>query len=107
MGARYDGTRSQFGAVNFIAEGMRWGKLTAGFLLGWNGYTREFETRQASLMYDLHDADALLEVTDNKTGFRNGTSVAFFIRLKAMPFLTPFGKGTRGQGFGTSTGVNF
>lgn len=107
MGARYDGTRSQFGAVNFIAEGMRWGKLTAGFLLGWNGYTREFETRQASLMYDLHDADALLEVTDNKTGFRNGTSVAFFIRLKAMPFLTPFGKGTRGQGFGTGTGVNF
>lgn len=107
LGARYDGTRSQFGAVNFIAEGMRWGKLTAGLLLSWNGYTKDFETRQMSLMYDLHDADALLEITENRTGFRNGTSVAFFIRLKAMPFLTPFGKGTRGQGFGTGTGVNF
>lgn len=107
VGARYDGTRSQFGAVNFIAEGMRWGKLTAGLLLSWNGYTEQFESRQVSLMYDLHDADALLEITDNQTGFRNGTSVAFFIRLKAMPFLTPFRHGTRGQGLGTGTGFNF
>lgn len=107
VGARYDGTRSQFGAVNFIAEGMRWGKLTTGLLLSWNGYTERFESRQISFMYDLHDADALLEITDNQTGFRNGTSVAFFVRFRAMPFLTPFRYGTRGQGLGTGTGVNF
>ena len=93
--------------MNFIAEGMRWGKLTTGLLLSWNGYTERFESRQISFMYDLHDADALLEITDNQTGFRNGTSVAFFVRFRAMPFLTPFRYGTRGQGLGTGTGVNF
>lgn len=107
LGARYDGQRSTWGAVNLIGEGLRWGRLTTSFLLSYNGYTSRFESRQFSFMYDLHCAEALLEIIDNQTGFRNGTSVAFYIRLKALPFATPFGRGTRGQGYGTGTGVNF
>lgn len=104
VGLRYDGQRNTWGAVNFIGEGMRWGRLTTSVLLAYNGYTKRFESRQLSFMYDMHCTEALLEIIDNQTGFRNGTSVAFFIRLKALPFTTPFGRGTRGQGSGFSGG---
>ncbi len=107
VGARYDGQRSTWGAINLIGEGLRWGRLTTNFLLSYNGYTEKFESRQFSFVYDMHCTEALLEIIDNQTGFRNGTSIAFYIRIKALPFATPFGRGTRGQGFGTGTGVNF
>lgn len=107
IGARFDGQRSTWGAINIFGEGVRWGRLTTSFLLAYNGYTRQFESRQFSFLYDMHCSEALLEIIDNRTGFRNGTQISFFIRLKALPFATPFGRGTRGQGSGIGTGVNF
>ncbi len=107
LGIRFDGQRSTWGAINLIGEGLRWGRLGTSFLLAYNGYTRTFESRQFLFTYDMHCTEALLEIIDNQTGFRNGTSVAFYLRLKALPFSTPFGRGTRGQGVGTGSGFSF
>jgi hypothetical protein len=48
-----------------------------------------------------------LEVIDNQTGFRPGRQVFFFVRLKALPFTSPFGVGSFGQALGTGGGVRF
>jgi LPS-assembly protein len=103
-GARFDGERHTWGAVNLYAEGLRWGRLTAGVLLNYNGYRRGFEARHFSFVYDLHCVDAILQIIDNPVGFRSGREIAFFIRLKALPFATPFGSGRRGQAVGFGSG---
>lgn len=107
VGARFDGQRHTWGTVNFYGEGMRWGRLTTQALFSYNGYTEKFESRQVAFLYDLHCMEAIVEVRDQRTGFRNGTSFAFYLRIKALPFKTPFGFGTQGQGFGTGTGTGF
>jgi len=103
-GARYDGIRKQWGAVNLYVDGFKAGRLKSSFLLAYNGYLKKFDTRQFSFTYDLHCAEAILEILDTPTGFRPGTTVNFFLRLKAIPFDTAFGVGRRGAPFGTGTG---
>jgi LPS-assembly protein len=106
-GFRYDAQRHVWGSVNLMAEGLRWGRLTTSVLLSYNGFTRNFEARHFSFIYDLHCAEAILQIIDNPVGFRRGTEIGFFIRLKALPFVTPFGAGRRGQAIGTGTGMGF
>lgn len=106
-GTRYDGDRHTFGNVNLYAEGLRWGRLKASVLLNYNGYIRRFEARHFSFTYDLHCAEAILQIIDNSVGFRSGTEIVFMIRLKALPFDTPFGVNRRGGAIGTGTGVGF
>lgn len=107
FGARYDGFRHTWGNVNIFVDGFKWGRLKTSALLVYNGYLEEFEARHFSFTYDLHCAEAILQIIDNPTGFRSGTQISFFIRLKALPFDTPFGTGRRGQSFGTGTGFGF
>jgi LPS-assembly protein len=106
-GFRYDGTQHTFGEWDLFLDGVKWGRLKASALLDFDGYTHSFTSEQLSLTYDLHCAEAILQIQDNPSGFRSGTQIAFYIRLKAFPFNTPFGIGTRGQavggGFGRST----
>ena len=104
VGARYDGLRHQWGNTNLFLDGLRFGRFKAAMLLTYNGYLKQFESRRLSLIYDLHCAEAVIELQEQKTGFRPGTTFNFFIRLKAFPFNTPFGVGRRGAPIGTGTG---
>lgn len=107
FGAKYDGVRHTWAAANIYVDGMQWGRLRTSVLLNYNGYTRHFETQHFSFIYDLHCAEAVLQVLNNETGFNSGRQIFFFIRLKALPFDTPFGTGQRGQPIGTGTGRDF
>ncbi len=104
IGARYDGLRSTWGNVNAFVEGLRLGRFKVTAFGAYNGYIKKFETTQVSLIYDLHCWEAVLQYVDYQTGFRPGTQVYFFLRLKALPVDGPFGLGTRGQPFGTAVG---
>lgn len=104
FGIRYDGQRHTWGSANLFAEGLRWGRLQTAFLLSYNGYTKSFESRQFNFVYDMHCSEAVLTIIENNVGFRTGRQVGFYIRLKALPFNTGFGTGTRGQGFGVGSG---
>lgn len=106
-GARYDAMRKVWGQVNLYIDGFRVGRLRTSLILAYNGYLKKFETKRFAFIYDLHCAEAILQVIDNPVGFRSGREISFFVRLKALPWDTNFGIGRRGQGFGTGTGVGF
>ncbi len=99
-GLRFDGLRSTWAAASLQAEALKMGKFTVDMLLSYNGYTKQFDAQQYAIAYDLHCWDAVLEITEFKSGFRGGRQVAFFFRLKALPFGSDFGYGRRGQRVG-------
>lgn len=107
LGANYDGVRQVWGNANLFIDGLKWGRLSFSTLLQYNGYLQKLQTQHYSLIYDLHCAEAVLEVLDNQTGFRPGRQVLFFLRIKGLPFTSPFGVGSFGQALGTGGGVRF
>ncbi|MBX3120118.1 MAG: LPS-assembly protein LptD [Fimbriimonadaceae bacterium] len=107
IGARYDGIRQVWGNFNVYLDGFRVGRTRVAALLTYNGYLKKFDSKHYSLIYDLHCAEAVLEVLENNFGFRSGREVYFSIRLKAFPFGSNFGTGTRGQPIGIGTGSGF
>lgn len=104
IAARYDALRGVWGNVNVYVDAFKWGRLKVSTLLLYNGYLQRFDTRHLALTYDLHCAEAVLQILENNTGFRPGRQVLFFIRLKALPFNSPFGIGTLGQPLDIGTG---
>ena len=104
LGARYDGFRKVWGATNIFIDGLKWGRTKMSALLSYNGYLKKFEERHVSFIYDLHCAEAVLQVRESNVGFRSGREVYFFVRIKAFPFDTPFGLTRRGAPIGTATG---
>jgi LPS-assembly protein len=104
LGARYDGRRKELAGATLTAAGMRWGRLSTSILADYNGFSKMVESLQYQLIYDLHCTEAVLEVVDNKVGFRSGSQIGFFIRLKAFPSFSPFGIGRRGQAIGSASG---
>lgn len=106
-GIRYDGRREQFAGMNFLVQGLKFGKITTSALIDFNGYTKMIESTHLSFAYDLHCTEAVLEITDNKLGFRNGRTIAFYFRIKALPTFSPFGTGRRGQAVGSGGGFGF
>lgn len=107
LGSRYDGRRSVWAGTSLVVEGFKTGKTTLATVLDWNGYTKRFEAQHYSLVYSLHEAELVLDVIDNRVGFRSGRQIALFVRLKAFPISTPFGAGTRGQAVGSQPGFGF
>lgn len=108
VGLRYDGTRSRLGSAALLAENVRFGKLTLNALLNYNGFTKRLDSHQYEAIWDMHCSEAILTWQENRTGFRNGRTINFTIRLKAFPFGSNFGTGTRGQSvFGSNAGLNF
>lgn len=105
--ARYDGIRHTWGQVGLSILDLKWGRLQASTDLVYNGYLKQFEARHFDFRYDLHCAEAVLQIIDNPLGFRSGREIQFFIRFKAFPFDTPFGTGRRGQSVGGGTGRDF
>lgn len=109
VGARYDGRRKQLAGASIIAGNLRWGRIKGSVLADYNGYTKQVEALQYQLIYDMHCTEAVIEVVDNRIGFRSGRQIGFYIRLKAFPSFSGFGIGRRGQAVGTggSFGTGF
>jgi hypothetical protein len=107
ISSRYDGIQHTWSQVNFYLDNLRLGPLKISTSLSYNGYLQQFDSRQYSFIYDLHCAEAVLSITETNFGFLPGRTVAFFIRLKAFPFDTPFGIGNRGAPIGSGTGRDF
>jgi LPS-assembly protein len=107
VGARYDGIRSRWANINIFVDGLRWKKFSATAILAYNGYTNQFDSTQYQLVYDMHCTEAVLQVIDNRTGFRSGREVFVFVRIKAFPSSSPFGVGRFGQPIGTATGFGY
>jgi hypothetical protein len=101
---RYDASRATWGAASLQIEGFKWGQISTDAVLFYNGYTKQMEAQQYSIKYDLHCTEAVLEITDFRSGFRSGRQIAFYIRIKALPFGSDFGYGRRGQQIGGGTG---
>lgn len=107
IGSQYDGVRQVWGSTNLYIDGLKLGRLSFSTLLQYNGYLKRFQTQHYSMIYDLHCAEAVLEILDNQTGFRPGRQVLFFLRVKALPFTSPFGVGANGGALGTGGGIRF
>lgn len=105
-GLSYDGIRHTFSDINLFVDGFTWGRLKTSLIIDYDGYLRQFNAEHFSFTYDLHCAEAILQVLNNPVGFRPGLQLGFFLRLKALPFNTPFGIGTQGQAIGTGTGIS-
>jgi len=107
IGSRYDSLRNKFGSLNLYAQGLKWGRLTSSLLLNYNGYTKQFDSQQAELTWDMHCSEAYFQIINNPTGFRNGVQLSFGVRIKGLPMDTGFGAGRRGNAIGTGTGGGF
>lgn len=104
VGLRYDGVRHSWANLNLFVDAFKIGRLKVSALLLYNGYSSKFDTRHIALTYDLHCAEAILQVLESNAGFRPGREFLFFIRIKGLPFDTPFGIGRQGQPLGYGTG---
>ncbi len=100
LNAQYDGIRHTWSSFNGVVDGLQVGRTKISALFAYNGYTKQFETRQYAFTYDLHCAEAVLAIQESTTGFRPGRQIYFLLRIKALPFDLPFGVGNRGQGVG-------
>ncbi len=101
LGTRYDGVRSTWGSVFADVQGLKIGRTSVSVLLDYNGYRKDFDTRHIQVLYDLHCVEAALQIIDNRVGFRSGQTIAFFLRIRALPGDSPFGTGRRGQAVGS------
>lgn len=101
---RYDGLRSTWAGATLQFEALKLGRVTLDTLLSYNGYSKMFDAQQYRIAYDMHCTEAVLELTDFNAGFRSGRQLAFFIRIKALPFGSDFGIGRRGERIGGAGG---
>lgn len=102
VGTRYDGRRKKISNASLLASGLSWGRLGASVLVDWNGFTEELQALHYQLVWDMHCSEAVLEVIDNRSGFRSGQQIGFYVRLKAFPTFSAFGFGRGGQAAGFS-----
>ncbi len=107
MSADYDAETHIWTSVDAMIQNFKWGRLTSSTALSYDGYLKQFDSELFSFTYDLHCAEAILAIQETNYGFNSGRSFQFFIRLKALPYDTPFGAGTRGQPIGLGSGSNF
>lgn len=107
IGSRYDGIRQVWSNLNIFLNNLKVGRASLSAALAYNGYTKQFDSKQYTVVYDLHCAEAVLTISEQNTGFRAGRQIEFFIRIKAFPFNSLFGVGNRGQPLGTGTGRDF
>ena len=106
IGAYYDGINHNWSNINLFLDNLTWGKTKLSAILTWDGFTNQFDNQQYSLTYDLHCWEAVFTYQQQNTGFEPGRTVTFMFRLKALPYSSPFGTGTRGQPLGTGTGTS-
>jgi LPS-assembly protein len=102
--ARYDGNRHTWGSGSLWVRYLRYGKLSANFLIDYNGYARQIDAQQYQFTYDLGCSELALDIYENRVGFRTGQQISLTLRVKAFPATDPFGFGNRGQQVGTFGG---
>lgn len=107
FGARYDAIHHVWADANGLVQAFKWGRLKTDLLFSYDGYSKQFSSRQVSFTYDLHDADLIFQIINNQLGFNPGTSFALYLRLKVLPFDTGFGTGNQGQPIGLGTGLGY
>ncbi|HWP31531.1 MAG TPA: hypothetical protein VNK96_07405 [Fimbriimonadales bacterium] len=107
VASTYDGRFHNWGTTSFFLDGLTLGRLKVSLLFAYNGFLRRFDSRHLSLTYDLHCAEAVLQIIENKTGFNPGRQVVFFIRIKALPFGSLFGLGPFGNSIGVGNGISW
>ena len=107
ISARYDAYAHAWASVAAYIDGIKYGKTRIGTTLNFNGYTRRFDSQQYNMIYDLHCAEAVFSLSDYGTGFRSGREIGFFIRLKAIPVDSNFGRGRLGNALGSGSGRDF
>jgi len=107
VGARYDGIRGAWSNLDLFLNSLKVGRTRFSASASYNGFTKQVDGYQVNAIYDLHEADAIITVSEFRTGFRPGREISFFIRLKAFPTDTLFGIGRQGQPLTTSVGRNF
>ncbi|MDX2064842.1 MAG: hypothetical protein SFX74_03765 [Fimbriimonadaceae bacterium] len=107
LGARYDGFQRRWSDANLFVNNLKWGRTRLSAVLTYNGFTKTIDAAQYSAIYDLHCWEAVISVTEFRTGFRPGREVQFFVRLKAFPTDSLFGIGRRGQSVGNGVGYGF
>ncbi len=106
VGSYYDGIAHTWSNVNAFVDNLTWGKTKVSAILTYDGYTKQFDNQQYAFTYDLHCWEAVLTYQLQQTGFAAGRTVTFMLRLKALPFSSPFGSGSRGAPLGTGTGTS-
>ncbi len=97
LGTRFDGYRHTFSNANLSFDGLQTGKSTVGMALTYNGYSKRFDQRQLNVVYDLHCWEAVFAISNSATGFRSGTEMQFFLRLKGFSTSSLFGSTRRGE----------
>jgi len=107
VGARYDGIRGSWSNLDLFLNSLKVGRTRLSASASYNGFTKQVDGYQLNAIYDLHEADAIITVSEFRTGFRPGREISFFIRLKAFPTDTLFGIGRQGQSLGTSVNRGF
>lgn len=107
FGARFDAIQHKWSNFNAYIDGIQSGKTRIGAILNFNGYSGRLDSQQYNLVYDLHCAEMVLTLADYGTGFRAGREIGLFIRLKAIPFDSNFGRGRLGQLLGGGSGRDF
>ena len=107
MSARFDAFAHTWASVSAYIDGIEYGKTRLGTTLNYNGYTSRFDSQQYNIVYDLHCAEAVFSISDYGTGFRSGREIGFFIRLKAIPVDSGFGRGRLGNALGSGSGRDF
>ncbi|MCW5938503.1 MAG: LPS-assembly protein LptD [Fimbriimonadaceae bacterium] len=104
LGVRYDFANESLAGVSARLVGARYGRTGFRMLLDYNGYSKQLEAQHYQAVYDLHCAEAVFEVIDNRIGFRSGRTFGLYLRIKAFPSESLFGQGTRGQAVGSGFG---
>jgi LPS-assembly protein len=104
IGLRYDFANESLAGVSARLLGARSGRTSWRMLVDYNGYTKRIDSQHLEVNYDLHCAEAVLELIDNRVGFRSGRTVGLYVRIKAFPFQSLFGQGSRGQTVGGGFG---
>jgi LPS-assembly protein len=103
MSGTFEGEEHTWTAATLYLDGLKMGRMKLAAALSYNGYLKTFDSEQFNVIYDLHCAEAVFELQQNNTGFRAGQVIQFYIRLKALPYSSPFATGTRGQTIGLPT----
>lgn len=108
VGASFDGIEHTWTSLNITLANLKMGRINLSSILQYDGYTKQFDTQQYNVVYDMTDCtEAVFSMLTQTEGFRPGNQFQFFIRLKALPFNGNFGLGTRGQSITSNTGIGY
>ena len=103
IGTRYDPIRKKLASIRTLLDTPLDKKTRLQALIGFNGFTDEFDYRNIMLTRDLHCWEVSLSYVD-EGGFYENKGLFLNFRIKAFPIYRDFGTGPFGQALDTSVG---